>query len=927
MTSGNLEENETTTWSAYHASLQPSIDETNVALTSMLPLFYDQAKSFAMIRHSMDVVKQAVEKLNPGQVPVIAMDQPLYTVAKQIQWSWPGTYGEAHFVMMFGGLHIEMAFLKVLGDLLEGSGWTGVLVQSGLATPGTAESYLKACHVTRTRRAHQITACSLYLLLQDAYTKYCNGLDEGVSPMSVEDWCSQRSASCPQICFWSIIIKLEIQLMIFIRSIREANFLLYVDALSTIAPWFFALDHPNYARWISVHLRDMSTLKYTHPNIYSQFMKGNFVVKKTAHKFSAMAIDQAHEQNNATVKGDGGAVGLTENASALRRWMVSGPEMARVIGEFETCVTHRVNKDSRHHEQTKHTQKAFARDVKALSDCIRELGNPFIEDSSDLLVLDTRDIIDPKVVGAVNEMEKLGSDQYNTFVSECLDKKTKAIKDPIKRNNLPLFGRPPVHEKARSQQQISSLKNDCSLFSRLYVASQIRDGDLDNFFQYENQAWPPSLSEIGQLRKGNKSDLVKCLVDLISSTNSCNPKAQVIILDGAALVNMLRPGQAKTFSDYAEQVFIPYILSQLEPVSRVDVIWDEYIQDSLKSETRSKRGKGIRRRVAASNAIPGKWPEFLRIDENKTELFSFLATALKALNTTKQVISTHHTDVFCTQPRDTAGLAPCSHEEADTRIFLHLEDVVKAGYSKVVIRTVDTDVLVLAVKAVRCVDITELWVAFGVGDSFRYLAAHEIAQALSPNQCMALPMFHAFTGCDTISFFYGRGKKTAWNTWRSYDEVTTAFCAIASNPDEVNHYMEHLERFVVLLYDRTSDHMSVNQTRRELFTKKGRAIDGLPPTREALLQHTKRAAYQAGYCWGQMLIATPELPSPVNWGWKVKDSGGWQVHWTTLPEANQACRELLRCGCKKGCKGQCKCKKAELQCTALCQCDGLCARQ
>ena len=55
---------------------------------------------------------------------------------------------------------------------------------------------------------------------------------------------------------------------------------------------------------------------------------------KTGRAFSAMAIDQAHEQNNAAVKGDGGAVGLTENPAALQRWMVSGPEMARVIEEF-----------------------------------------------------------------------------------------------------------------------------------------------------------------------------------------------------------------------------------------------------------------------------------------------------------------------------------------------------------------------------------------------------------------------------------------------------------------------------------------------------------------------------------------------------------------------------------------------------------------
>ena len=64
------------------------------------------------------------------------------------------------------------------------------------------------------------------------------------------------------------------------------------------------------------------------PTVFAEFMKGNFVVKKTERRFSVIAIDQAHEQNNASVIDDGGAVGLTENPAALRRWMVSGPEMA-----------------------------------------------------------------------------------------------------------------------------------------------------------------------------------------------------------------------------------------------------------------------------------------------------------------------------------------------------------------------------------------------------------------------------------------------------------------------------------------------------------------------------------------------------------------------------------------------------------------------
>ena len=137
-------------WAAYHASQQTlPPDDSDVALISMLPLFHNQAKSVAMIRHSMNIVKTAVAVLNPGQVPVISCDQPLYKLAKQIQWTWPASHGEDHFVIMFGGLHIEMASLKVLGDLLEESGWTGTLTQASVATPGTADSLLKASHVTR----------------------------------------------------------------------------------------------------------------------------------------------------------------------------------------------------------------------------------------------------------------------------------------------------------------------------------------------------------------------------------------------------------------------------------------------------------------------------------------------------------------------------------------------------------------------------------------------------------------------------------------------------------------------------------------------------------------------------------------------------------------------------------------------------------
>ena len=65
-----------------------------------------------MIKHSMDIVKTSVQNLNPGQIPVLDADQPLFATAKQIQWTWPATHREDQFVIMFGGLHIQIGCLE-----------------------------------------------------------------------------------------------------------------------------------------------------------------------------------------------------------------------------------------------------------------------------------------------------------------------------------------------------------------------------------------------------------------------------------------------------------------------------------------------------------------------------------------------------------------------------------------------------------------------------------------------------------------------------------------------------------------------------------------------------------------------------------------------------------------------------------------------
>ena len=151
-----------------------------------------------------------------------------------------------------------------------------------------------------------------------------------------------------------------------------------------------------------------------------------------------------------------------------------------------------------------------------------------------------------------------------------------------------------------------------------------------------------------------------------------------------------------TFEDYVNVVFIPYLERQLSTCKQLDVIFDRYLKESLKASTREKRGKGVTRKVGATTKLPGNWLDFLRDDDNKTELFHFIADKISVFPfpPDKQVFVTYEENVLssCGQQMPT-----CSHEESDTRIFVHAKHAAINGRRIIEVRTVDSDVIVISI--------------------------------------------------------------------------------------------------------------------------------------------------------------------------------------------------------------------------------------
>ncbi len=148
---------------------------------------------------------------------------------------------------------------------------------------------------------------------------------------------------------------------------------------------------------------------------------------------------------------------------------------------------------------------------------------------------------------------------------------------------------------------------------------------------HENQALPPALSYNGEQRDGNKSKLLAPLEALNEDEPPQAPRVDLKVLDGAFIVQMLSPAECKTFSEYSEQVFVPYLKKKLESTDRLDLVWDTYPDESLKWTTRDRRGVGVQQQVLPDTKIPHNWHTILSNDKNKMELFTLPWMSWRAL--------------------------------------------------------------------------------------------------------------------------------------------------------------------------------------------------------------------------------------------------------------------------------------------------------
>ena len=373
-------------------------------------------------------------------------------------------------------------------------------------------------------------------------------------------------------------------------------------------------------------------------------------------------------------------------------------------------------------------------------------------------------------------------------------------------------------------------------------------------------------------------------------------------------------------------------LSEGRQSSRVDVVFDTYVENSIKNCERTVRGgeTGHELQSISATQIVRQWKTFLSRVVNKNNLISFIVSEWKKekirekLNG-KVLYATVGDKCYkiTSEGSEEVEALHCIQEEADGRLLFHASHAASEGYQVVVICSEDTDVFIMSLAFQDRIG-AQLFQKCGTRTRKRIVDIQKIADAIGADVCRGLIGMHAYTGCDTVSAFAGKGKAKALKLLVNDKAHQEMFIELGQEWNLSQELLEKLEAFTCLLYAPKTSSNQVNNLRYHLFcVKKGESESHqLPPCKDCLQLHAQRANYQAGI-WRRCLESNPQVPSPIGKGWKIETEDNSEhlvIHWMDGQPAPEAILDLLACNCTRKCElPRCTCMANGLKCTDMCR--------
>lgn len=801
------------------------------------------------------------------------------------------------------------------------------------------------------------------------------------------------------------IMQVEVLLHI-VSTCRKGDWEGYLAAAEAQVKYLFAHDLFHYARLIPVHIAQMKKLKMEDEPTWEALKEGGFCVRKGNTPFTNLFSDQNLEQHIKELKGIGGLLGLTQCPEALDRLFLIMPQIAKLVKQFKASFPMcSVQNNEEHYQLKGDIALRCGKNALKLHDSIIThcLGNPYKSDTP-LKSLVSSLIVPAKAKEDIILRDSKGQAAFQTFVKErLLPDSPKSVWDPMKKLKIKTFSTWMNKSKVRVGDKVIKLREERALLARFLVIQQSR-GELlpklgNTIGQYEMAVIPRALFAIDgslliptdkasimhaieeakipynpesngdtdsnelandALDMPTAIDVQELILDAPAVSEHHNEhndilldelanldaediiNVKVIIIDAMAVVQCLKKTVAtKTIADLTSQ-FVKRIQRMMKGYSEGRIIFDKYVEHSLKDKTRAKRATSAAAAVLEYEIHDGmalariSLKELLSSSKTKSQITKHFALALldAFVGSEQQIVVVEGTSAKSNEPFEVSeDISVHEHEEADTLIPLHVLDTLKEGSERHIdVWSPDTDVLLLLMDLVgndRLGASTKLHFITGKGKNHRSIDVIDRVNAIGQMKARGLIGLHHFSGADWGGKWVGISKKTWINAYLALpndDPAIQAFIHLGSlnsaellyNEDQLPHHAQSLEKFVCSVYDKKGP-QDLPSLRWQLFRTRSLEGEKLPPSRATFMPHLMRANFTAMRDKAYT-TAKPVLPPLENNGWKVDDGNISPILCLQLP-APAAVLELVKCGCKKrACAHLCSCAKNNLVCTALCKC-------
>uniref|UniRef100_UPI00358E00C9 uncharacterized protein isoform X5 n=1 Tax=Myxine glutinosa TaxID=7769 RepID=UPI00358E00C9 len=683
-----------------------------------------------------------------------------------------------------------------------------------------------------------------------------------------------------------------------------------------------------YLTWFEAFL---TNIDLSHPVALDYIKLGAIAVARSLIPGALAAVDKTMEETFMRfAKSSGGLLGLFNNCGAYQKWCRTTSARAQLYElTLEMCGMiddPEMPKAGKHRELEPAQIKKSEEAVQSVISAIKGFTNPWrIPDKNRLYSLASGAPIDPEVEADVLRAEAAGRAAKEQFIQERFVSKRKEFFDRLKKLKLKTMDHCSKRVKLTSAQGKRFVyKEQSNLAFQLLVKSQIMEMpiNLEELMRYPLSPVPHALgSPDGYFAKTNKATILHHLLQ-DRDEEVPYPKDALLIQDGNALFHMMS-NLPPTCGEICMQ-----LLDQMVAKHHFVFSTDCYQPDSIKAQERLRRGSTEKYIIDGPNTRrPYDFKSFLGNELNKKQLCDLLlkvwgsnAAASRIEKSMKAVVcvdgrsydltSTNGKFLYLLQVQTSEIYELRSNqEETDSRIVLYLHQAVKWGYKSCVVRTPDTDILMILLYHTSRINLC-IYLDHGSGKHRTLINVTELSESLGPDYCSTLLGFYVFTGefllgIYSTSTFKGKGKVNPLKKLQKNPKLHNAFRQLGADWLVTDELQQEMESFTCIMYGQARmtsvDAVRVKMLKimvgadKVLDSKSKVDLERLPPPKVCLIPHVQRANYRVAF-YKRADEAIIESPKPCDPGMGWEKTGEEEVLepiWTIGPILPPSLVEVL----------------------------------